>query len=91
MQQLKPWIDSFDVPELNAGVSNKCAMDAWYKTSLLIEQALIQKLKIAGVSVDVLKCFDQINREVVRKICYKAGMPARVLEAYFKYIESMTI
>ena len=79
------------LPEINAGVPDKSAIDAWYKTAILIEEALLKQLKVARVSVDVLKCFAQINREIVRKVAQKAGMPIRILDAYFKYIDNLNI
>ena len=38
-----------------------------------------------------MKCFDQVNREIVFKVCQKAGMPNRVLDAYHRYIDGLQI
>ena len=72
-------------------VPGKRAQDAWYTTSILIEETITKQLKVAGASADVMKCVGQINTNVIRKICQKAGMPKRILEPYLRYIENLRI
>eukprot|EP00973_Karenia_brevis_P014276 1944423-Karenia_brevis.AAC.1 len=47
---------------MHAGVPGSGADDAWYHTSLLLEDCYIQDEAAIGGSVDIFKCFDQIVR-----------------------------
>ncbi len=49
------------------------------KTALELELAKALGLKIAGGSVDIYKCFDQLNRSLIYALAKEAGMPMRVL------------
>jgi ribonuclease HI len=90
-RDLRAWIDTWDCPELNSGVPGKGAQDAWYNTALRVELARLSDHLIAGGSIDVYKCFDQVNREIVYKLASEAGMPKRILDPYFRYIDSLQI
>ena len=46
---------------------------------------------VAGGSVDIYKCFDQVNRKLVQRLAEKAGMPKRILEPYMRYIDNLQI
>ena len=76
---------------MNSGVPRKGAQDAWLNTALQLELAQLSGQLAAGASVDVLKCFDQINRELVYLLASEAGMPLRILDPYFRYIDSLKI
>jgi ribonuclease HI len=88
---LRDWIKTWDCPELNSGVPGKGAQDAWLNIALRLELAQLNNQQIAGASVDVYKCFDQINRDLVLLLAEKAGMPRRILIPYFNYIDSLKI
>jgi len=88
---LKQWIAQWDHDAINAGVPGKSAQDAWYRLAIKIEEALANGEDIAGASVDVYKCFDQINREVVREVATQAGMPPRILEPYLRFLDDLVI
>ena len=42
-------------------------------------------------SIDVYKCFDQINRKLLYKVAEAAGMPPRILNPYMAYIDNLKI
>ena len=46
---------------------------------------------VTGTSVDIHKCFDQINRNLAYKILLAAGMPHGVLCAYISYQENLKV
>ena len=79
VNHLTDWIKDWDVPELYAGTPGKGAQDAWLNTALQMELAHLSNEQISGGSVDVYKCFDQVNRELVYEVAKEAGMPKRVL------------
>ena len=90
-RNLEDWISSWDIPELNSGVPGKGASDAWMHTALFNELHAINEDEIAGGSIDVFKCFDQIRRDLMYKLAEEAGMPKRVLEPYKRYLEGLII
>ena len=57
----------------------------------MLELKRLLGFEVAGGSVDVFKCFDQINRELLFKVAKKAGMPLRILKPYFKFIDSINV
>ena len=61
------------------------------KTALANELSKLVGHQIAGGSVDVYKCFDQINRKLLYKIAEAAGMPKRILDPYFNYIDNLRV
>ena len=88
-RELTDWVRTWDCPELNSGVPRKGAQDAWLNTALQLELAQLSDQLVAGGSIDVYKCFDKINRDLVYKIASDAGMPLRILDAYFRYIDAL--
>ena len=89
IKDLNQWIQEWDDGAINAGVPGKGAVDAWHTTALDIEYAITNNIKLAGGSIDVYKCFDQLNRELVFALAQEAGMPTRILNAYKEYITNM--
>ena len=83
-RQLEEWISKWDLPAINAGVPGKGAQDAWYITALMNEYNKLLKQDTAGASIDVYKCFDQINRPLVYKLAEMAGMPKRKFRGLFQ-------
>ena len=39
----------------------------------------------------MFKCFDQINRELLYAVAKEAGMPPRILDTYFRYINDINV
>ncbi len=91
LQDLTEWIDTWDHPALNAGVPGKGAQDAWMRTALNLEHNKLQAKQTAGGSIDVFKCFDQVNRPLIAELALEAGMPPRILHAYFRYIDNLQV
>ena len=91
LRDLADWVDAWDDEGLNAGVRGKGAMDGWYRTALELELHKVQGSRIAGASIDVYKCFDQLVRQLVFRVAREAGMPARILDPYMRYLEAMQI
>jgi hypothetical protein len=85
-RDLALWIKSWDVEHINSGVPEKGAMDAWLQTALHNELNNVSGHDVAGGSIDIFKCFDQINRSLIFKIAKEAGMPMRILNPYMRYI-----
>ncbi len=69
----------------------KGAFGGWYKTAIFLEQAIASNLLVAGGAIDIYKCFDQLNRQLIYTRAKQAGMPARILQAYSNYLEGMQV
>jgi len=91
VKNLEPWIKTWDNKYNNSGVPGKGAQDAWYQTALKVELDSISGCHTSGGSIDIFKCFDQINREFIYALCVEAGLPTRILLPYFAYIDNMRI
>ena len=65
LRHLQPWINSWALPEMYAGVEGKGAADAAYSTGLLIEWCRLAGVGYSGGAADIYKCFDQVVRPVV--------------------------
>ena len=78
-------IDAWDDVGLNAGVPGKSATDAWHATALDIEFAQTKGLAFAGGSLDIYKCFDQLNRDLIYRLAARAGMPTGIFHAYKQF------
>ena len=70
-----------------AGVAGMSAEEAWYTTAILIEQARIHGVPIPGASVDIHKCFDQLQRPLLYALAKEAGMPPAIIDAYVRFQE----
>jgi ribonuclease HI len=90
LQNMSDWIDEWDHPALHV-ICGKGARQAWLHTGLAYEHHKLQGLEIAGGSIDIFKCFDQINRTLLYDLARDAGMPRRVLDPYFAYIDNLQV
>jgi hypothetical protein len=46
---------------------------------------------VSGGSIDIYKCFDQLNRTLLKRLATHAGMPTRVMEPYFRFIDNIGV
>ncbi len=55
---LQPWIAKWVLDEMYAGIPGRCAEDAWWISSFLLENAHLAGIPFSGGAVDIFKCFD---------------------------------
>ncbi len=91
MRHLQEWIQQWDEDAILAGVPGKGAPDGYTNTAIDLELARVSNLLVAGGSIDIYKCFDQLNRRLIFQLAKQAGMPSRILQAYSNYIEGMQV
>ena len=91
LQDLKPWTEKWALSEMYAGVGNQGAEDAWYSLAMQTGHFDLIGTPYSGGTVDIAKCFDQINRELLRELATRAGMPRGVLDACLRYQDKMAI
>ena len=65
LRHMQPWVQSWTLPEMYAGVEGKGAEDAAYATALLGEWCELTNTDFSGGSADIFKCFDQIVRPLL--------------------------
>ena len=91
LEHLQPWVEEWATEEMYAGIEGRGAVDAAYTTALILEYCKLTKTPYSGGAADILKCFDQIQRPLLYKLLEKAGMPARNLEPYKRFLESICV
>ena len=53
-----------------------------------IERSLVERLPLAGFSIDIIKCFNQVPRLPMRFLLGHLQIPEPVLHAWFDFLES---
>eukprot|EP00973_Karenia_brevis_P034530 4763372-Karenia_brevis.AAC.1 len=64
LHDLEPWIQSWSLESMFAGIPGRSAEDAWYLTGLEAEAAQVHHEEFIGGALDLFKCFDQIVRMI---------------------------
>ena len=75
LQQLGPWIKLWQLDSMYAGIPNRAADDAWFHTSLDVEEAQLGNYCLIGGAVGLFKCFDQMIRLIIYIILSIVGSP----------------
>ena len=91
MKNLQAWTEKWATTNMFAGVPGVGAEEGWYLTQLTFEAFRLQGKHITAGSIDVYKCFDQINRTLVYELAQSAGMPKTVLDTYYNYIDNLDV
>ena len=74
-----------------AGVGGQGAEDAWHHLSAKMGLHDIKGDSYCGGTVDIAKCFDQINRELLKLIALAAGMPTKIVDAYMRFQDDLLV
>ena len=91
MRNLQRWIEKWATKNMFAGVPGVGAEEGWYLTHIAFETLRLQGKNITAGSIDVYKCFDQLNRKLIYRLAKEAGMPKQILETYFQCIDSLDV
>ena len=75
LRHLGPWIQSWMLDSMFAGVPDRSASDAWYLTGLEVEEATVLNKCLVGGAVDLFKCFDQVRAGAGLRVIGQGGMP----------------
>ena len=89
--RLHPWVMTWVMEGMFAGVPGHAAEDAWWIMSLVMESVLLSSQWVGGAAVDIFKCFDQLPRELVAKVLILAGMPRKIVDAYMRYHNNLKV
>eukprot|EP00969_Alexandrium_andersonii_P090876 4011759-Alexandrium_andersonii.AAC.1 len=91
LRQLQSWVDTWSGEHIFAGVRSVGAADAWMSASVRMERARLANWPVALTTVDLFKCFDQVNRPIAYSILAAAGAPVGFLRGYMGYMEGMRV
>ena len=91
LSHLQPWIETWALEEIYAGIEGQGANDAAYATAIEIENCRLQGIDYSGGAADISKCFDQVRREIVYKLMEEAGIPKGILTAYRDFQEPLQV
>ena len=64
LEDLKDWIDTWQLSEMYAEVGGKGVVDAWHDALTRIEEYKLTDQHFCGAVADIAKFFDQIRREL---------------------------
>ena len=81
LRDVHEWVQSWQLPEMYAGVPGGGAELAWWHLSAANEEAALTGSNIAGAAVDIYKCFDQVVPLLGQVLMHLAGMPWQILQA----------
>jgi hypothetical protein len=62
LAHLQPWIGTWAVDEMYAGIEGQGAGDAAYATAIEVEVCRFMGVHFTGGAADIFKCFDQIQK-----------------------------
>ena len=55
-----------------------------------VEQALLSKKPLAGFSLDIIKCFNQVPRQPMRHLLLHLGLPVALVDTWMSFLQDMT-
>lgn len=70
-------------------IPKRGAMDASYNLQALLEKFRHQQKEVAGITLDLRKCFNLVDRPRAKKTLEKYDIPAVWVEKWFKSLENM--
>ena len=65
-----------------AGTGECGAEDAWYDAAVQFETWELGGESYVGGTTDIIKCFDQVNRQLLHRVLTRMGLPEDILQAY---------
>ena len=78
------------LPEsLYGSVPGKSSTDAAWELASAIEEALSKKQDLFGVSLDLSKAYNTIQRNVLQAFALRCGWPAKLASAYVGYLDKL--
>ena len=89
LRDITPWAESWRIPGIFAGLPGVGAEDAWYITSVYLEEAKLTNTPYLGAAADIWKCFDQIVRPMLYAILRLMGLPVGMLNAYSSFLDNL--
>lgn len=91
LQHLASWTETWILPQMFAGIPGVGSQDAWFSTSIDLENAQTQNLSYVGGALDMYKCFDQVLRPLLSIILSISGIPVSVLSCYASFQENVML
>ena len=90
LRHTQAWTDSWRTEDLYAGTGQPTgAEDAWNLFSMFTEEALVAGNEVSGGSSDIVKCFDQIQLDLLLDLLALSGFPTQPLQAYRSFHQGL--
>ena len=91
LHDMEPWTEKWALSRMYAGVGTQGAEDAWYAFATQKGHLDLMGTPYVGGTIDISKCFDQVNRQLVKQLATDAGMDLGVLNAYLRYQDELQV
>ena len=91
LANLRPWVASWSLDCMFAGIPGKGADEAWYESAVRVEHAKLHGNVISGAASDIQKCFDQISRLLLCVLLVLGGMPLCLARTYLNFHENLRV
>ena len=91
LREMEPWVRTWALPEMFAGIPEMGAVDAWMEVTATLENHKLDQTHCCGGTADIAKFFDQLRRSLVYRIAAASVMPEPVLTAYETYLENLLV
>ncbi|MCP3677941.1 MAG: hypothetical protein GY721_10250, partial [Deltaproteobacteria bacterium] len=91
LYHLRSWCEEWGLGAMYAGLPYRGAEQAIWHLALDIEEALLSGEEVSLFSIDLFKCFDQINRPLLYRLLSLAGVPEGVVRAYRCFQERVMV
>eukprot|EP00439_Symbiodinium_sp_Y106_P047455 s3639_g6.t1 len=75
---------------VSGSVPGRSARDVSMCIECHVEQALLRHEPLAGFSLDIIKCFNQVPRAPMRQLLLHLGLPAALVETWMSFLASIT-
>ena len=66
------------------------AQDAWYRSAILREEAIVTARPFSGSCDDIWKAYDGISRQLTMAVACVAGFPRGLARAYIAYHQGLS-
>ena len=74
---------------LFGSVPGKCSADAAWELASCIEESLAENSDLFGVSLDLSKAYNTIQRNALQAFAVRCGWPAKLASAYVGYLDRL--
>ena len=76
-------------PSLTGSVPGKSSVSLAFELQSSIEAALLEDASLSGVTMDLSKAYNLINRDVLLLISERLGWPSSVQQSYFAFLKNL--
>ena len=91
LHDMRDWIETWMDPSIYGGRGGLSAADSAWTQSFEVEHACAQGEVVSSLSIDLFKCFDQVDRRILTCVLRHMGAPERVLRAWSSFVGELKV